>query len=68
MYRTHLKSRCSQRVLAIVSLVGITFLTGCQNWQSSAGLPGLDKWKDERGIVKRASNDPFPSPQQVGLK
>ncbi len=42
--------------------------SGCSGWHSVAALPGLDTWKDERAVIKKAQNDPFPSPQQVGLK
>lgn len=41
---------------------------GCTTWQSSSGLPGLGAWNEERNILKKVKNDPFPTPQQVGLK
>jgi hypothetical protein len=53
------------RTCAILCVLGSG---GCSGWQSSAALPGLNTWKDERAVVKKAQNDPFPSPQQVGLK
>jgi hypothetical protein len=46
----------------------IAALSGCQSIQSAPGLPGLGASRAERGIVKQAKNDPFPSPDQVGLK
>jgi hypothetical protein len=46
----------------------IAALAGCQSWQSSPGLPGLGASKVERRIVKQAQNDPFPSPDQVGIE
>jgi hypothetical protein len=49
-------------------LLLIAALSGCQSWQSSHGIPGLGASKKERGIVKQARNDPFPSPEQVGME
>jgi hypothetical protein len=46
----------------------IAALTGCQSWQSSPGIPRLGASKVERRIVKQAQNDPFPSPDQVGME
>jgi hypothetical protein len=48
--------------------VGLMSIVGCQTWNSSTGLPGLGKWQQERQVVKLAQNDPFPTPEQVGLK
>jgi hypothetical protein len=49
-------------------LLSVVSTCGCSGWHSSGALPGLHTWKDERAVVKKAQNDPFPSPQQVGLK
>ena len=51
--------------------LGITLicaLAGCQVWQSNLGAAGLGFSQGERQIVKQAKNDPFPSPDQVGMK
>lgn len=53
---------------AIIAMLLTLFLPGCQTWQSSTGIPGLDGWSEDSKIEKSAKNDPFPSPQQVGLK
>jgi hypothetical protein len=58
----------STTLMGTCALLGFLSVGGCSSWHSSAVLPGLDSWKDERAIVKKAQNDPFPSPQQVGLK
>lgn len=57
-----------KRVTTTLALLGLLAVGGCSGWHSSAALPGLNSWKDERAVVKKAQNDPFPSPQQVGLK
>ncbi len=41
---------------------------GCQSWTGGSGGPGATGRHDEREIVKLVKNDPFPSPEQVGLK
>jgi hypothetical protein len=51
-----------------LGVVLISALAGCQSWQSSTGIPGLGASKVERQIVKQAKNDPFPSPDQVGME
>lgn len=51
-----------------LSVVLVSALAGCQSWQTSTGLPGLGASKVERQIVKQAKNDPFPSPNQVGME
>jgi hypothetical protein len=56
------------KALGISAFLIILGVSGCSGWHSSAALPGLNTWKDERAVVKKAQNDPFPSPQQVGLK
>jgi|GEM_PF-1836060 len=56
--------RCWQCAVLLILLVS----TGCSSWQSSGGLPGLTAWNEERSILKKVKNDPFPTPQQVGLK
>jgi hypothetical protein len=60
--------RLLKRVTGTCALLSLLSTCGCSGWHSSAALPGLNKWKDERAVVKQAQNDPFPSPQQVGLK
>jgi hypothetical protein len=41
-------------------------LVGCQSF-APAGLGSLTAKQREQKIVKQAANDPFPSPQDVGL-
>ena len=41
-------------------------LVGCQSF-APAGLGSLTAKHREQKIVKQAANDPFPSPQDVGL-
>jgi hypothetical protein len=53
--------------LALGTLL-ISGLAGCQSWQSKVGIPSLGFSQGERQIVKQAKNDPFPSPNQVGMK
>lgn len=61
--------RSLKKLVAVCTfLSALAVLGGCSGWHSSAALPGLHTWKDERAVVKKAQNDPFPSPQQVGLK
>ena len=54
------------RFTAALALVAA--FAGCQAWQSSTGIPVIGSSKGERQIVKQAKNDPFPSPDQVGLE
>jgi len=49
-----------------ISLICAT--AGCQAWQSTLGATGLGFSNGERQIVKQAKNDPFPTPDQVGMK
>ena len=42
-------------------------LCGCQAWQGSHSLPGAGLTKQQKRIVENVDNDPFPSPQQVGI-
>ena len=42
-------------------------LCGCQSWQSGSALPGVGLSKKEKQIVNRVGDDPFPTPQQVGI-
>ena len=44
-------------------------LVGCQSFAPAglAGLGSLTAKQREQKIVKQAANDPFPSPQDVGL-
>jgi hypothetical protein len=58
----------ANRILTPSTVLIVMGLSGCQSWHSTGGLPGLNAKLDERAIVKKAQNDPFPSPQQVGLK
>ena len=47
--------------------LGLAFaLVGCQSF-APAGLSSLTPKQREQKIVKQAANDPFPSPQDVGL-
>lgn len=62
------KSPLCRTLLGLVPALGLLCASGCTPWQTASTLPGLESWKDERAIVKKAQNDPFPSPQQVGLK
>lgn len=50
-----------------VTLMAWTLVSGCTAWQDSSP-PGLGKWNNERRILQEAKNDPFPSPEQVGIK
>ena len=63
--------KCCRRWQCACSMAALLMLfasVGCSSWQSSAGLPGLTAWNEERNILKKVKNDPFPTPQQVGLK
>ncbi len=62
-----LLNRC-QRWQSVVGVALLVTSVGCSAWQSSASLPGLGTWNEERNILKKVKNDPFPTPQQVGLK
>ena len=57
-----------KRIFVTAAIPLALCLPGCQAWQSSTGIPGLDGWSEDSKIEKSAKNDPFPSPQQVGLK
>lgn len=52
----------------LVCIMLLLISAGCTSWQSPTGLPGLGTWNEERNILKKVKNDPFPTPQQVGLK
>lgn len=54
--------------LSALGLLLLTAITGCTSWQTTPGLPGLSEWNEERAVLKKVKNDPFPTPQQVGLK
>jgi hypothetical protein len=58
--------KANRKTLFLLS-VSLLSILGCQTWSSSAGMPGLGKWQKERQIVKQAQNDPFPTPEQVGM-
>lgn len=58
----------SVKQMKLFALIIAMGLSGCSTWNSAGSLPGLESWKDERAVIKKAKNDPFPSPQQVGLK
>lgn len=51
---------------AALGLVAAFALVGCQSF-APAGLGSLTAKQREQKIVKQAANDPFPSPQDVGL-
>jgi hypothetical protein len=55
-------------VMAFCLIVGSLLTTGCQVWNSSGSIPGLNNWSKDLTYAKQAKNDPFPSPEQVGLK
>lgn len=52
----------------LTTLMGLLVIAGCQSWHQPSAIPGLDQWANDKAVVKKAANDPFPSPQQVGLK
>jgi len=52
----------------LAGLLVLAATLGCQSWQTSSVFPGLTATKGERLIVKKAKNDPFPSPSDVGFK
>jgi hypothetical protein len=54
--------------MAFCLFVGSLLTTGCQVWNSSGSIPGLNSWSKDHTYAKQAKNDPFPSPEQVGLK
>ena len=62
------RSRPSKSLLGILTAVGLLCTVGCTTWHSASVLSGLDTRKDNRAIIKKAQNDPFPSPEQVGIK
>ena len=64
MHRTMLRLR----IRLAIALALIAALAGCQIWQPSPSVSGLGFSKGERQIVKQAKNDPFPTPDQVGMK
>ena len=56
---------CRQSALLMAMLGGVAAL-GCQSF-APTGLGALAAKQKEQKIVKQAANDPFPSPQDVGL-
>ena len=43
-------------------------LTGCHLWHAPSSLPGWGLSSKERKIVEQSINDPFPSPDEVGMQ
>lgn len=60
----------ARRTRLLITMGGMFFiaLTGCQIWQTTSSIAGLGTSSKERQIVKQAMNDPFPSPDQVGVE
>ncbi len=58
----------STRLRLALGISLILAMAGCQAWHSKLGAPGFGFSKGERQIVEQAKNDPFPSPDQVGMK
>lgn len=59
-------SRQSRTASLGLILTAAFALVGCQSF-APAGLGSLATKQREQKIVKQAANDPFPSPQDVGL-
>ena len=60
--------RTTLRCLSYGCLLLLAASAGCQSLSSSGMMPGLAEAKREKQIVRLATNDPFPSPSDVGLK
>ena len=59
-------SRQSRTASLGLALAAAFALVGCQSF-APAGLGSLTAKQREQKIVKQAANEPFPSPQDVGL-
>ena len=53
---------------AVVALGVSLLLTGCQSLMPGGPAPGVTSRTSEKQIAKLAKNDPFPTPQQVGIR
>ncbi|MEM9354295.1 MAG: hypothetical protein AAGA92_14910 [Planctomycetota bacterium] len=67
MTRSLLRLRSAACAGFILTACGLA-ACGCQSWTGGSGGPGSTSRHDEREITKLVKNDPFPSPEQVGLK
>ena len=61
-----LTGRSGSRTTLLALSAALFAAVGCQSF-APMGLGSLASKQKEQKIVKQAANDPFPSPQDVGL-
>ncbi len=64
MQRSHRIGLTARALSAPLVVVALLAGVGCQSF---APMSGIATKQREQKIVKRAANDPFPSPKDVGL-